>query len=155
MLIAGITNAQNECFPNCPEPVEFGFECRDFSELIAKNQTAYMSALNANTASSSGRKAELQGLSRTVSGTVAGDDYYFRLGVNVPESNSPTGFQIDFYDLTTGELYEYLDQEGGVVNQTFYINTDLDALSEDHYIYWYNNTVTRIRDLILDLISKA
>ena len=123
MLITGITYAQ--CGPQfeeaCPEEemIEFAFGCRDFSELIAKNQTAYENALNANTASPAGRKAELQGLSRTVSGTVLEVDYYFRLGANIPDlENSSTGFQIDFYDLTAGELYIFLDQNGATVNQT-------------------------------------
>ena len=40
------------------------------------------------TASASGRKAEIQGLSRTVSGTVAGVDYYFNIGVNIPNGQN-------------------------------------------------------------------
>ena len=155
MLITGITYAQ--CGPQfeeaCPEEVELAFGCRDFSELIIANQDAFNNAFNKNTASPSGRKAELQGLSRTVSGTVLGVDYYFRLGVNIPESNN--GFQIDFYDLTTGELYEFLDQNGDPVNQTHYIGTNIGELSEPAYATWYNNVVTRVRDLILDLILKA
>ena len=155
ILLTGVANAQ--CGPQfeeaCPEEVELAFGCRDFSELIIANQDAFNSAFNKNTASPSGRKAELQGLSRTVSGTVAGVDYYFRLGVNIPESND--GFQIDFYDLTTGELYVFLDQNGDPVNQTYYIGTDLEDLLEPYYKTWYNNTVTRVRDLILDMILKA
>ena len=151
MLIMGITNAQNECFPDCSEPVEFGFECRDFSELIAANETAFTNAFNGNTASPSGRKAELQGLSRTVSGTVAGVDYWFNIGVNIPDTKP--GFQIDFYH--DGELYVFLDQNGDPVNQTHYIGTDLEELSGPAYKTWYNNVVTRVRDLILDLILKA
>ena len=150
MLLSGITYAQ-ECHPNCPEPVVLDFGCRDFSELIAKNQTAFENAFGENTASPSGRKAELQGLSRTVSGTVAGVDYYFNIGVNIPNTNP--GFQIDFYN--DGVLYVFLDQHGDPVNQTHYIGTNLSELSEQSYATWYNNTVTRVRDLILDLISKA
>ena len=155
MLLGSITYAQ-ECFPDCPEPIELEFGCRDFSELIIANQDAFNNAFNGNTASLAGRKAELQELSRTVSGTVLGVDYYFRLGVNVPDlENSSTGFQIDFYDLTAGELYIFLDQEGNTIDQTFRVYTDLENISEESYKYHYNNTVTRIRDLILDLILKA
>ena len=150
MLLGGITYAQ-ECFPNCPEPIVFEFECRDFSELIAANEDAFNNAFNANSASPAGRKAELQGLSRTVSGTVAGVDYYFNIGVNIPDTKP--GFQIDFYH--DGELYVFLDQNGDPVNQTHYIGTNIEDLSGPSYKTWYNNVVTRVRDLILDMILKA
>ena len=105
------------------------------SIALAANETAYSAALDSNTATSTlDREIELEDLSR---------DGVF-LEITFP---SWGGYQEKYVDVDGNSI---LDAEGDP--QTFVYAKELDSISD--YDTAFNNAVTKIRDLVKDLINN-
>ena len=102
---------------------------------LAANEAAYNAALDSNTASSSeDREIELEGLSRD--------------GVVVKITLQSPGYDLEFNDANGNNI---LDSDGDPLKYAF--GTNLDSVS-DYGTSVYNNAVTKVRDLVEDLINN-
>ena len=102
------------------------------------NEAAYTAALDSNTATSTlNREIELEELSR--------DGIYIK--VVFPYA---TGYTIEYHD--ANGLITLTDNDGDPDPQIFNFGTDLDSISD--YDTAFNNAVTKIRDLVKDLINN-
>ena len=102
------------------------------------NEAAYTNALDSNTATSTlDRETELEELSR--------DGIYIK--VVFPYS---TGYTIEYHD--ANGLITLTDNDGDPDPQIFNFGTDLDSISD--YDTAFNNAVTKVRDLVKDLINN-
>ena len=105
------------------------------SIALAANETAYSAALDSNTASSSeDREIELEGLSRD--------------GVVVKITLQSPGYDLEFNDADGNNI---LDSDGDPLKYAY--GTNLDSVS-DYGTSVYNNAVTKVRDLVKDLINN-
>ena len=103
---------------------------------LKANEDAFDAALNSNTATSTlGREIELEDLSRD--------------GIEAIVTILSQGFVIEFHD--ANGLITILDQDGDPVEQKFETWANLDVVT-GYGQYTYNNAVTKIRDLVRDLI---
>ena len=100
------------------------------------NEDAFDAAFDSNTATSTlDREIELEGLSRD--------------GIEAIVTILSQGFIIEFHD--ANGLITILDQDGDPVEQKFETYANLDVVT-GYGQYTYNNAVTKIRDLVRDLI---
>ena len=105
------------------------------SIALQANETAYNAALDSNTASSSeDREIELEGLSRD--------------GVVVKITLQSPGYDLEFNDADGNNI---LDSDGDPLKYAY--GTNLDSVS-DYGTSVYNNAVTKVRDLVKDLINN-
>ena len=99
------------------------------------NEFAYNAALDSNTASSSeDREVELEDLSRN--------------GVFVKVTLQSPGYDLEFNDADGNNI---LDSDGDPLKYAY--GTNLDSVS-DYGTSVYNNAVTKVRDLVKDLINN-
>ena len=102
------------------------------------NEAEFDDAFNSNTATSTlDRETELEGLSR--------DGIFVKIVYPFT-----TGFAIEYHDING--LITLTDNDGDPDPQVFNFGEDLDSLS--NYGEMYNNVVTRVRDLVEDLINN-
>ena len=99
------------------------------------NEVAFNAAYDANTATSNdGRETELEGLSRD--------------GIFVIVTLDSPGYTLEFHD--ANGLITLTDNDGDPDPQKSLSLTDLDSISD--YTSVYNTAVTKVRDLVRDLI---